>query len=660
MSIIFLDREEYTELLPSGECGAIIEAVVTDSSCVGDDIYWLPNPNMLRGEIHSLKYSEYDQPKRTNGSVMLRLPGWSDKVEYGDLIQVHGVFSDPEPPLFKGGFDMERYLKSKGAGKLFIADKCKIIAKNRASSVYFKVLKIRNYMLDRVTDGLRHSEKIILGALTFGCRQGLTWNTRKAFIKSGTIHVFAVSGLHIGMLAFLLLWLLRWVSFRIRYLLIPALLAVYVTTTGMQPSALRALLMITIFCIHRSCLYTTSPLNVVFQSASIILILSPVSLLDIGFQYSFITAGFLVLSWTSVNRWLELYSEKNRWVVSKYHKFHSILFTLFSKKVFTALASCSIAWIASSGITLFYNGFYVPFAVFINFIILPFIWLTFVISFLKIFFVPVWFIQFMLNKIIELLLDFVTFLTQFSSQLNDSGYIPNPSLWTLPIFYAVLMILITSRTRRRSIISSALLATLVLSWHIGQSFDSSEIMIIHGGESQQPAILLHDRINRNTICINSSSKETGRNIVNYLRNRGITEVDNFVFAHARREFCSGSDTIISNMKVSNIILPETYTRSQFAKIAVRQARLKGSSIKFTKMVDINKKAWHYSDPYLDINSYEDRFILRYINRDMDISMEIRDKPSGEKLVSVKNGKTTEKRYTFLRSANRTVKRVTVN
>ena len=149
-----------------------------------------------------------------------------------------------------------------------------------------------------------------MAAIMFGCRHGVDYRNRKNFLQSGVMHIFAVSGLHVGMLALSLFIFLRWLPFRFRYLFVPFLLFIYVFTTGMQASALRAFFMIGIWSVMKGLFYKLSPLNIVFITASIMLIINPLTILGAGFQFSFTIAFFLVLSWNSLKHWNMILNEK--------------------------------------------------------------------------------------------------------------------------------------------------------------------------------------------------------------------------------------------------------------------------------------------------------------------------------------------------------------
>ena len=145
---------------------------------------------------------------------------------------------------------------------------------------------------------LYEHERLIIKALLLGYRSDLPEELRSLFADTGTMHVFAISGLHVGILALLIIAVLRTLRlpmYRWAGFLFPALLF-FVLATGFKASALRAFIM--------ALLYWSAPLlrrkpngfAAWGAAAMLVLALAPSQLKDVGFQYSFlIVFGLMVL-----------------------------------------------------------------------------------------------------------------------------------------------------------------------------------------------------------------------------------------------------------------------------------------------------------------------------------------------------------------------------
>lgn len=153
--------------------------------------------------------------------------------------------------------------------------------------------------------GLSGDELATVGALTLGYKEELSKDLRHHFQASGAAHVLAVSGLHTGILYGLLIWLLtlggrfrpmhenRFGRCALSLLIIAAMWA-YAWLTGLTPSVVRAVLMVTIFEIGRMFYRQSLSINTVSAAAVLILLFHPSDLWSISFQLSF-AATFVII-----------------------------------------------------------------------------------------------------------------------------------------------------------------------------------------------------------------------------------------------------------------------------------------------------------------------------------------------------------------------------
>ena len=134
-------------------------------------------------------------------------------------------------------------------------------------------------------------------AMMLGNRTVLDKEKKDVFKYSGTMHLFAISGLHVGVIAFTLAAILRWIpiSEMGRALIGIGVLWLYVQVTGGQPSAIRAFIMIAVFWCGALVLRKSSPLSALVASAVIVLILDPEELGQLGFQLSYSVVAVILL-----------------------------------------------------------------------------------------------------------------------------------------------------------------------------------------------------------------------------------------------------------------------------------------------------------------------------------------------------------------------------
>jgi len=225
-------------------------------------------------------------------TVMVRWVG--EAVEYGDEITFHAVPSRPEPPRNPGAMDYPGWLARHGIFTLFRVDPsvpgsivshghgnplvaCSILARHAAEGI----LAID---LEKPSD--------VLGAIQGICL-GVTENAPEGFIEefrfTGTMHLFAVSGLHVGMIA-VILWfffqLLRLPRVWSVAVTIPSLF-LYVSVTGFKAGSLRAATMASFFLLGLAFFRRSPPVNTLAAAAILQLSTDTNAFFSAGWQFSY-------------------------------------------------------------------------------------------------------------------------------------------------------------------------------------------------------------------------------------------------------------------------------------------------------------------------------------------------------------------------------------
>ncbi len=172
--------------------------------------------------------------------------------------------------------------------------------------------------------GLEGDELATVGALTLGYKDDIDPELRHRFQASGAAHVLAVSGLHTGILYMLVLWLLT-LGGRIkptyenrigRCIVSSIVIAVmwgYAWITGMTPSVVRAVLMVTLVELGRMIYRKSFSINTIAAAAILILLVHPYDLWSVSFQLSFAATASIVLMAKGAERLLQRREWKHIW-----------------------------------------------------------------------------------------------------------------------------------------------------------------------------------------------------------------------------------------------------------------------------------------------------------------------------------------------------------
>lgn len=174
--------------------------------------------------------------------------------------------------------------------------------------------------------GLSGDELATVGALTLGYKEELPPELRTHFQASGAAHVLAVSGLHTGILYGLVVWLLT-LGGRLRPMhenrlgrcalgtVIIGVMWAYAWLTGMTPSVVRAVLMVSIFEVGRMLYRQAFSLNTIAAAAVLILLVKPSDLWSVSFQLSFAATFMIVFVAQECEKKLHRQNRESTWTV---------------------------------------------------------------------------------------------------------------------------------------------------------------------------------------------------------------------------------------------------------------------------------------------------------------------------------------------------------
>ncbi len=243
--------------------------------------------------------------KKASGNVLLQLYGGqqTSALAYGDILLIRGMPNTVSAPQNPGHFRYDSYLRSKNIYYIHnISTEDFIVQKGEISNflVYYTI-KIRHLFAAKIKDLLGDSrEEAVAEAILLGQKSHLDRSTREAYANTGMMHILAVSGLHVGIIFYMVLLVFNKGTLRgvfKPHLAIISLLIIwfYALLTGLSPSVLRASLMFSLFIIARVFKRHTNIYNIIALTAFILLVYHPLYLLDVGFQLSFIALISIVL-----------------------------------------------------------------------------------------------------------------------------------------------------------------------------------------------------------------------------------------------------------------------------------------------------------------------------------------------------------------------------
>ena len=238
------------------------------------------------------------------GMVYCRILRSEDAVRFrkdfqrGALVTMFGRFHRYQNGMNPGGWDAAEFYWDTRRCFQAHCDAPSAIELQRANTT-FSILSVfdstRQWMLGNLERRLDADSRAVAGAILLGERHQISAQRMQMFMCTGTIHLFAISGLHVGMLALVLTFPLRFFPRWRGTVLITTVLAiwVYAVLTGGRPPVVRASILVSTFCICSLSYRVVIPANTLALAGIIILAYNPSSLFQIGTQLSFLATAAL-------------------------------------------------------------------------------------------------------------------------------------------------------------------------------------------------------------------------------------------------------------------------------------------------------------------------------------------------------------------------------
>ncbi|HEY9550802.1 MAG TPA: ComEC/Rec2 family competence protein, partial [Prevotella sp.] len=242
----------------------------------------------------------------------------------GDGVVARSVLEKPVNVYPRSHFDYARWLTIHGyTARTFIYYRnwhkasVSLNGLSRMERLRLRSLHLREKLLayfGRV--GLEEQEFAVAAAMSLGDKSRLSRSTKEHFSLAGASHLLALSGLHLGILYFMLTLLFLGLK---RHVLVQALILTaiwtYVVLVGMSPSVLRAATMLTVYAFAALLNRQQMSVNALSMAAIVLLISNPYMLWDVGFQMSFMAVLGILLFYSPIYGWVNkrfLYASRLR------------------------------------------------------------------------------------------------------------------------------------------------------------------------------------------------------------------------------------------------------------------------------------------------------------------------------------------------------------
>lgn len=217
----------------------------------------------------------------------------------GDVISFHGEIKTPRDRKdIDTDISLNSFLYRNYTNICCVADSIEVLS--HSGTLMWKFHAIREKIVDLIVNsGVNDNSVALLSAMLVGDTSMISDDTRGAMSKAGLAHILAISGLHVAIIAGILSLLLAPLSWmgaeNVRRILTILLLWLYAAITGMSPSIVRAVIMITVVLIGRMTGRGGNTVNSLCLAAILIIIFDPRAIYAPGFQLTMIAVASISL-----------------------------------------------------------------------------------------------------------------------------------------------------------------------------------------------------------------------------------------------------------------------------------------------------------------------------------------------------------------------------
>lgn len=239
------------------------------------------------------------RPKNQESNILVVVPK-DIKILYGDEVSVSGVLETPENFITNTGkeFNYKRYLANKDIYFVINNANTNVISHKKGSFYKATLFNIKNFFIAKLDRVIPSPESDLAGGLILGTRGGFDNDLRQEFISTGTIHIVALSGYNITIVAesvikILILFLSQTVASTLGIVVI----ILFIIMTGAQATAVRAGIMAVILLFARITGRTSSAGRGLVIAFVLMIVWDLRVATDISFQLSFLaTFGMLFVT----------------------------------------------------------------------------------------------------------------------------------------------------------------------------------------------------------------------------------------------------------------------------------------------------------------------------------------------------------------------------
>ena len=235
----------------------------------------------------------------------------TSRLKYGSQIIFKKSLQEIKNSGNPGGFDYRRYSLFHGITHQVYLKAGEFVILNETNKQKWKefIYASRENVLDILRSNIKGDKELGLAeALLIGYKDDLDKTLVQSYTNTGVVHIIAISGLHLGLIYWLLLLVLKPLQKRSHYKWLKPVIVIcglwlFSLLAGAQPSILRSAVMFTCLVLGDSLVKKSSIYNTLAFSAFLLLCYNPYWLWDVGFQLSYSAVFSIVIFMKPIYQW---------------------------------------------------------------------------------------------------------------------------------------------------------------------------------------------------------------------------------------------------------------------------------------------------------------------------------------------------------------------
>ncbi len=518
--------------------------------------------------IESERIEFEHQYRVVTGGVLVSCPNtefirmYTESLHYGRTLTLSGELALASMPRNPGEFDFRKYLELNNIYarvQVESLDSHNLREEARYNFLSAFVYPVRRSVADRLDMLIGGEEAKFLKGLIIGERSEIPIEVKTAFINAGVMHILAVSGLHVAIVAMILIVILQMIRIpeRTRIILTCLLLMYYNYLTGASASVARSVIMAIVFLSSKLVERQADMYNTLFLSALVLLVIDSKQLFQAGFQLSFVAVLSLVYLYPKIFSLKDFLPERVR----------------NNRFVYGFIAAISVSLAAGIGTLPFTSMYFGKISVAsfaANIIIVP---LSNIILALGMVAVAISYISFSIagyyadaaSLLTKLLLALVSYFGNLPHSYIDSHLSIQSSL----IFYAGVILLISclkKELRKTALISGLVIANIYLYGLIIFSVPEKNLKTTFIDVGQGDAIFVQCPNGKNILVdagpLTNNNDAGERFIAPFLRRQNISRLDAVIVSHPHSDHLGGVPYLLKNFEIGEVIDAGSFGNSE--------------------------------------------------------------------------------------------------